>query len=102
MAYLPGIVSSASRHLQQLFGADPLPATDLEALHFKLSTLVLDLLRQDLSRLLHILYRIDVEERLVKEAMIADDTQIIADRIARLILKRELQKAQIRFTYNQN
>lgn len=102
MAHFPTIVSSASSHLQRLFDVEHLPSSDLEALHFKLSGLVLHLLQQDLSRLLYILYRVDVEERQVKEAMVADDAEIIADRISRLIIKREMQKAQTRIKYSQN
>ncbi|WP_439881623.1 hypothetical protein ACSX1A_00400 [Pontibacter sp. MBLB2868] len=100
MQHKPAIISSTTSHLQKLFSVENLPATNLEALHFKLARVVQHLLISDLSRLLHILYRVDVEERLVKEAMIADDTEIIAERIARLVIKRELQKAEIRQQYS--
>lgn len=100
MRYPTAIVSSTTTRLQQLFEVDNLPASDLEALLYKLSRVVLHLLNTDLAKLLHILYRIDVEEKAVKEAMISDDQELIAERIARLILKRELQKAELRQRYS--
>ncbi|MFD2513690.1 hypothetical protein ACFSRY_07415 [Pontibacter locisalis] len=100
MQYPPAIISSATSRLQTLFDVENLPASNLEALHYKLARVIQHLLQADLSRLLHILYRIDVEERQVKEAMIADDPEIIAERISRLIIKRELQKAEIRQRYS--
>ncbi|MBC5993241.1 hypothetical protein [Pontibacter cellulosilyticus] len=100
MQYPPSIISSTTLRLQSLFETDNLPATNLESLHFKLARVILHLLNTDLAKLLHILYRIDVEERAVKEAMIADDQELIAERIARLVLKRELQKAELRQRYS--
>ncbi|MCJ8166457.1 hypothetical protein MKJ04_16550 [Pontibacter sp. E15-1] len=100
MPYTPAILTSATNHLQKVFDVDHLPARDLEALHYKIAHLVQHLLRNDFNRLLHILYRIDVDERKVKEAMMAEEPEIIAERISRLILRRELQKAEIRFRYS--
>ncbi|WP_242922665.1 hypothetical protein [Pontibacter liquoris] len=102
MSYPPAILASTSSHLQKVFEVEHLPASDLEALFYKLSRVVLHLLHTDMNRLLHILYRIDVEEQQVKQAMVADDDEIIAERIARLIVKRELQKAQLRQKYSQH
>lgn len=101
MQYSPAILASATNHLQKVFGVDSLSAKDMEALHYKLAHLIQKLLYSDFNRLLHILYRIDVEERKVKEAMVAEEPEIIAERISRLIIKRELQKAEIRFRYSQ-
>ncbi|MEJ8804203.1 hypothetical protein [Pontibacter sp. H249] len=100
MQYPPTIISSATTRLQSLFEVENLPVSNLESLHFKLARVVLHLLNTDLAKLLQILYRIDVEEKAVKEAMIADDQEMIAERIARLILKRELQKAELRQKYS--
>ncbi len=102
MHYPPSIITSTTARLQSLFEVDNLPISNLESLHYKLSSVVLHLLNSDLPKLLQILYRIDVEEKSVKEAMIADDTELIAERIARLILKRELQKAELRQKYSNN
>ena len=100
MQHSPAILASAANHLQKVFGVESLPAKDLEALHYKIAHLVQHLLQKDFNRLLHILYRIDVEERKVKEAMLAEEPEVISERISRLILKREIQKAEIRFRYS--
>ena len=101
MSYSPAILTSTTNHLQKVFEVDNLPSKDLEALHYKLAHVVQQLLQSDFNRLLHILYRIDVEEHKVKEAMVAEEPEIIAERISRLIIKRELQKAETRFRYSQ-
>ena len=100
MPYSPAILTSATNHLQKVFEVDSLPSKDLEALHYKIAHLVQHLLQTDFNRLLHLLYRIDVEERKVKQALLAEEPEIIAERLSRLILKRELLKAEIRFRYS--
>lgn len=102
MSYPPALLSSAARQLQRVFEADHLQATDEEELHRHVARMVQHLLRQNLNHLLHILYRIDVEEQQVKQAMLAESEEAVAGNIARLIIKRELQKAQTRFRYSQN
>jgi len=99
MSYSPALLSSAANQLQKIFEVDNLQVTDGEVLLKKLSRVVQHMLRTDLNRLLHILYRIDVEEQQVKQAMLAATEEEIAERIAQLIIKRELQKAQTRFMY---
>ncbi|MHA6249406.1 hypothetical protein ACXYMU_15800 [Pontibacter sp. CAU 1760] len=100
MPYTPAILTSVVNHLQKVLRVENLASRDLEALHYKVAHVVQRLLENDFNRLLHILYRIDVEERKVKEAMLAEEPEIVADRITRLILKRELQRAEIRFRYS--
>lgn len=100
MQYPPAIISSTTQRLQNIFEVENLPVSNLETLRYKLSRVVLHLLNNDFKKLLQILYRIDVDENAVKEAMIADDTELIAERIAKLILKRELQKAELRQRYS--
>ncbi|MCX2738799.1 hypothetical protein [Pontibacter anaerobius] len=100
MPYSPAILTGTINHLQRIFEVDNLPSSNLEALEFKIAHIVQQLLRNDFSRLLHILYRIDVDEQKVKQAMVDADEEIIATRIARLILKREIQKAEIRLRYS--
>lgn len=100
MPYSPAILTGTANHLQRVFEVEKLPSNDLEALEYKLASVIQHLLRHDFNRLLHILYRIDVDERKVKEAMIDADEDIIATRIARLIIKREVQKTEIRLRYS--
>ncbi|MBD1398502.1 hypothetical protein H9Q13_15120 [Pontibacter sp. JH31] len=102
MAYPPALLNSAARQLQRVFEADHQLASEENELIHQVSRLVLYLLRHNLNQLLHILYRIDVEERKVKQAMLATSEEEVAENIARLIVERELLKAQIRFRYSQN
>lgn len=100
MQYSPAILSSTINHLQKVFEVTSLPSSNLQDLQQKLTSIIKHLLHADLNRLLHILYRIDVEEQKVKEAMLADNEGAIAENIAQLIINREIQKAYIRFTYS--
>ncbi|WP_242927662.1 hypothetical protein [Pontibacter vulgaris] len=102
MSESPVILTSAANQLQKLFDTNELQAPDRDQLLRKLTHAVAYLLRTDLNRLMHILYRIDVEERLVKQAMApASVDEDIAHNIALLILQRELQKAHTRQKYSQ-
>ncbi|MBC5775288.1 hypothetical protein H8S95_14510 [Pontibacter sp. KCTC 32443] len=103
MEYAAVILSGATQQLQKLFGTETLQHThNLQDLQQKLAQAVLYLLQKDLNRLLNILYRIDVDERKVKQAMLAPTEEEVADHIAQIIIKRELQKAQTRFIYRSN
>ncbi len=64
-----------------------------------LAAVVQQLLDRDFERLLNALYRIDVAEHKVKEAMAAGDD--VALNIADLIIAREMQKVATREKYRQ-
>jgi hypothetical protein len=103
MEYAAVILSGATQQLQKLFNTDDLQQTQsLAELQHKVALAVQHLLQTDLNRLLNILYRIDVDEQQVKQAMLLPSEPEVADRIAQLIIKRELQKAQTRFIYRSN
>lgn len=101
MEYAAPILASAHEHLQKVFETDEVLAhNNLDELQHSVEKMVLYLLRKDLNRLLHILYRIDVDEQQVKQAMRAASEEEVALLISRLIIKRELQRAQTRFIYS--
>ncbi|MBJ6118783.1 hypothetical protein JAO76_11300 [Pontibacter sp. BT310] len=103
MEYAAVILSGATQQLQKLFNTDDLQQThSMAELQHKVALAVQQLLQTDLNRLLNILYRIDVDEHQVKQAMLLPSEPEVADRIAHLIIKRELQKAQTRFIYRSN
>ena len=103
MEYAAVILTGAAQQLQKLFNLpDAQSINNLQQLEQMVAQAVLYLLCIDLSRLLNILYRIDVEEQQVKKAMLAPTEEEVAGQIARLIIKRELQKAQTRFIYRNN
>ncbi|MDO6389743.1 hypothetical protein Q4E40_06365 [Pontibacter sp. BT731] len=102
MTYSPVLFESAARQLQRVFESEhQLPSQESD-LTREVARMVLYLLRFNLNQLLNILYRIDVEERKLKQAMLAASEEEVAENIARLIVERELLKAQIRFRYSQN
>ena len=103
MEFAPLILASTAKHLQLLFESDDLNQSEsIPKLEQAVAHAVLQLLQHDLNRLLNILYRVDVDERQVKQAMKAPTQDEVALQVARLIIKRELQKAQTRFIYRYN
>lgn len=62
----------------------------------KLSQYFEHLLRNDSTKLMNGLYRIDVKEELVKEAFKQGSIEDIADTLARLAVKREWEKCKMR------
>ena len=61
---------------------------------------VQSLLDRDFASLLNALYRIDVDERRVEEVLAVHDPDTLASQLARLILDRQLLKAQTRRKYS--
>ncbi|MEJ8756064.1 hypothetical protein WG947_03590 [Pontibacter sp. H259] len=103
MEYAAVIVAGATQQLQKHFDTPALQSiANLQELQHQVAQAVLYLLRQDLNRLLNILYRTDVDEQQVKKAMQHPTEEAVAEHIARLIINRELQKAQTRFIYRSN
>ncbi|MCP2042153.1 hypothetical protein [Pontibacter sp. HSC-36F09] len=102
MIYSPVLLESAARQLQRVFESEHQLPSQKSDLTREVARMVLYLLRHSLNQLLNILYRIDVEEHKLKQAMLAASEEEVADNIARLIVERELLKAQIRFRYSQN
>jgi len=103
MEYAAAILASAHEHIQKVFETDEILAYhNPDELQRGVEKMVLYLLRKDLGRLLHILYRIDVDERQVKQAMRAASEDEVAAHLSHLIIKRELQRAQTRFIYSRD
>jgi hypothetical protein len=65
----------------------------------RLDKLVAYLLEKDFSRLLQILYRIDIPEEKLRQALASNKGEP-STMIARLILERELQKVETRKRYS--
>ncbi|MEK6478893.1 hypothetical protein WJR50_15210 [Catalinimonas sp. 4WD22] len=93
------IVKAASDRLENYFdlkirenGADIL----LEKVRQKLTLTIEHYLAHDIETLLNLLYRIDVTEKDVKQAMLEENP---AEKLTDLIITRELQKAETRIQY---
>jgi hypothetical protein len=63
---------------------------------------IIFLLLHDMEKLLHILYRIDVKESLVKDVFAQHDPKKIAPLLAELILNREIEKVHTRLKYRKS
>ena len=57
------------------------------------------LLHTNTQKLFGILYRHDVSEKLLRQALLADDSRQIAENVARLVIEREKQKLEFRKRY---
>ena len=71
----------------------------LEEMEERLSILIKHLLDKDFQRLLNGFYRIDVNENQVREILTLEAPEKISISLARLIIKRELQKVETRRNY---
>ncbi|MFA6261657.1 MAG: hypothetical protein WC760_09325 [Bacteroidia bacterium] len=67
-----------------------------EALEQWLTERIIHFLLHDMEKLLHLLYRIDVQEKKVKEAFAQNNPKLIAPMLAKLIMDREEQKIETR------
>jgi hypothetical protein len=72
--------------------------TTYEKLFSQTEPFIKKLIDHHFEKLLQLLYRIDVQEKLVKEAV--EKSGQVSHAITRLILYRELQKVVIRNTYS--
>lgn len=77
----------------------PLSSPSWEDLNAELKKFINHLLNNDLERLLQGLYRIDVNEKRVKEILNVEPPETIADKLTDLILIRQREKALTRMQY---
>ena len=95
----PQIISITHQLIPQYFdkiSEDLKAAQDQEALKQKLTPIIAFYLDHDFERFLQILYRIDIDENKFKMALQMEN---IAEEVTELIIKRFIQKAEIRLRY---
>jgi len=90
---LPSVISSLQKYVEV---KDTL---SYEQLKEELTATLVYMLLHEMDKLMGILYRIDVNERKVKEAFAQNNPKQIAPILAELIIERELQKAQHRANF---
>lgn len=93
------IVKAVSERLRNYFGLQLLENEAdrlLEKMNQRLTLAIENYLAHDIETLLNLLYRIDVAEKDVKHAMLEENP---AEKLADLIIARELQKAETRIQY---
>ncbi len=66
-----------------------------------LYTRILFLLENDFHFLMHALYRLDLNEKILEEAMDLKENELIATFLTRKSIERELQKIETRKIYSQ-
>ena len=87
-------------HQLQIIDGSPNSYSEEEQFE-KLSQYLNDLIEHDFNKLISILYRIDVSEKKVREAIAENDAQHSAGSIlARLLIEREIQKIELRAKYS--
>ncbi len=92
------IILSSTQSLQKYFD-DDIKASNLEQLKEWLTSEIIKLMMNDMEKLLNILYRIDVNEKKVKEVFAQHNPKLIAPSLAELIIEREMGKAETRIKY---
>lgn len=78
----------------------PAKSSGLDELREKLIPIIEKMLQEDLPKLMNILYRIDVDEVLVRKALNTPFFEESARELANLILDRQIKKIEIRKRYS--
>ena len=72
----------------------------IQELHKYLTIAIGSMLDKEFNKLLNLLYRVDIEESLVAEALHAENPSEVASELARLIIDREMKKVESRKKYS--
>jgi hypothetical protein len=99
---LPVLVQNTAQKLGEYFEDESITrSVSYEQLHERLTELIVYLLLHKMELLLQVLYRVDVFEKYTKAAFAQNDPKLIAPELAKLIIDRELRKAETRINYKQ-
>jgi len=82
--------------------AENLSAEALEDLVAAMTPIIQQMLNRDFERLLQICYRIDLGEQTLKKLLHETDPDQMAHEIATALVKRQVQKIEIRRRYSGN
>jgi hypothetical protein len=82
-----------------LFVTDSLTVDSSEKVKRKLMDLLNELINNDFEALIQLLYRIDVNEKKIRDLLNENDSKDAAPVIAELIIERQLQKIESRKNY---
>ncbi len=101
------IIEQTYKQIQKDFGQYSVELKQMEAADTALESLfncvqpeVKALVEHNYSKLVQILYRVDLEETLVSRALLEEDMSTALNQISVLIIHRELQKVLIRNQYS--
>jgi hypothetical protein len=96
----PDLPDLAITEISRLFGIDS--QHDKSELKSKLTGAINELIVQDFSRLINVLYRLDISEEKLKSALLTNNNEQASDIIVALIIERQLQKIKTRQKFNSN
>jgi hypothetical protein len=82
----------------QTTNAQLLPQVSLTLFKQKLALYINDLINRDFEKLIYILYRVDISEKKIKEAL-ASSSADAGIFIAEMIIERQMQKVKTRSQY---
>ena len=99
---LPVLVQNSAQKLGEYFDNEIIAqSVSYEQLHDRLTELIVYLLLHKMELLLQVLYRVVVFEKDTKAAFAQNDPKLIAPELAKLIIDRELKKAETRIKYKE-
>ncbi len=76
-----------------------LTGDNMEMLRIKLIDVINMLMQSDFQRLLNAMYRLDIDEKLFRDALSDVHSPSVAGRLADLVINRELEKIKTRKKY---
>lgn len=96
------ILQQTSAFVQKDFEVEHIPenVTEQELINF-LEQFVQNLLDTDMKQLFYVLYRLDINEQKVHQALDPSAIELPHKTLAQLIFNRERQKAKTRIEYNE-
>lgn len=98
------LVRQACRSFYRDAGLNPTEAEIVDSyadLKEKIARVVIQLLEYDPPKLVHLMYRLDIDECRFNAAMSQTSCETIADQVAELVLEREKQKVFWRNKYRE-
>lgn len=99
-----GYKMEAAREIENLLGQwqGDLPSDAMSTQRQALATYINELLLNDFNRLVQLLYRIDVDEKKLKQLLQQHPTTDAAELISDLLIERQLQKQKFRASFRSN
>lgn len=105
MEHLPALIQELNKCIEKDFdvtsGQLPVPTNQNEVKE-KLTRIISYLLDKDFNRLLNIFYRIDLDEKKVAATLSLESPDKLPEKLAELVMERELKKAETRIRYRNN
>ncbi len=96
------IIKEAVSGLQKFKLEIPVPVLSLDELKKELSGIINLLITNNFSRLISVLYRLDISEKKLKQLLKSTTNTSAGDIIAEMIIERQLEKIKVRKSFTNN